>query len=190
MTEAEKIEFNKVLELKAELEAVAYGDLKKEFESRNIGHVFKPGTKKEVLITLAIEALTAKKVVEGSDEVEANGITGTEGIVSTLTPEQRDKEIKEANGGAEFSEEHVMQENSDETHSVGKEFVNQEFEEKPELVIEGEPKYSREVIEENLGILAATLKVCTEESRKAVFDKQELLLAHLAHLDKWEKENK
>ena len=178
MSEAEKIEFNKVVELKAELEAVAYGDLKKEFEARKIGHVFKPGTKKEVLITLAVEALTAKNDVATTDTVsgESNDITGTEGIVSTLTPEEADKIIKEQKEG--------------EPHNVGKEFDNQEFEQKPEIIIEGEPKYTREVIEENLGILAATLKVCTEDSRKKVFDKQEYLLAHLAYLDKWEKENK
>jgi hypothetical protein len=194
MSEAEKIEFNKVVELKAELEAVAYGDLKKEFETRKIGHVFKPGTKKEVLITLAVEALTAKNDVAATDTVsgESNDITGTEGIVSTLTPEDADKIIKEQNGGVEFSEDYVKPEVSKEgePHNVGKEFDNQEFEQKPEIIIEGEPKYTREVIEENLGILAATLKVCTEDSRKKVFDKQEYLLAHLAYLDKWEKENK
>lgn len=178
MREAEKIEFNKVVELKAELEAVAYGDLKKEFETRKIGHVFKPGTKKEVLITLAVEALTAKNDVATTDAVsgESNDITGTDGIFASLSTEKIDMEIKEQNGG--------------EPHSVGKEFANQEFEQKPEIIIEGEPKYTREVIEENLGILAATLKVCTEDSRKKVFDKQEYLLAHLAYLDKWEKENK
>lgn len=164
MSEAEKIELNKVLELKSELEAVAYGDLKKEFAKRGIENVFKPGTKKEVLIAMAVEALTNSVVPDAplkeADEIEV--------------------EFTEVGSEEQFNEPHGVADGAEE----------KEFEQKDELVIEGEPLYSREVIEENLNILAATLKVCTEYSKKAVFDKQEFLLAHLAYLDKWEKENK
>ena len=180
MSEAEKLEVAKVAEVKAELELVAYGDLKKEFEARGIQNVFKPGTKKEVLITLAIEALFKKDVpadaVVETPKVET-GVVDTaaaENIVvsgaETVTPKA--DEVVEP-----------VAPKADETVEVEKE---PEFEKVEKLVITGEPLYTREVIEENLGILAATLRVCTEASRKEIFDKQENLLAHLEYLNKWE----
>ncbi len=178
MSEAEKLEVAKVAEVKAELELVAYGDLKKEFEARGIQNVFKPGTKKEVLITLAIEALFKKDAVVETPKVET-GVVDTaaaENIVvngaETVTP-KADEVVEPV---APKDDETVEDEKEKEP----------EFEKVEKLVITGEPLYTREVIEENLGILAATLRVCTEASRKEIFDKQENLLAHLEYLNEWE----
>lgn len=178
MSEAEKLEVAKVAEVKAELELVAYGDLKKEFEARGIPNVFKPGTKKEVLITLAIEALFKKDAVVETQKVETSVVdtAAAENIVvngaETVTP-KADEVVEPV---APKDDETVEDEKEKEP----------EFEKVEKLVITGEPLYTREVIEENLGILAATLRVCTEVSRKEIFDKQETLLAHLEYLNEWE----
>ena len=178
MSEAEKLEVAKVAEVKAELELVAYGDLKKEFEARGIQNVFKPGTKKEVLITLAIEALFKKDAVVDTPKVETSVVdtAAAENIVvsGAETVTTKADEVVEP-----------VAPKADETVEVEKE-KEVEFEKVEKLVITGEPLYTREVIEENLGILAATLRVCTEASRKEIFDKQENLLAHLEYLNEWE----
>ena len=178
MSEAEKLEVAKVAEVKAELELVAYGDLKKEFEARGIQNVFKPGTKKEVLITLAIEALFKKDAVVETQKVET-------GVVDTAAAENI--VVNGAETVTTKADEVVepVAPKADETVEVEKE-KEPEFEKVEKLVITGEPLYTREVIEENLGILAATLRVCTEASRKEIFDKQENLLAHLEYLNEWE----
>ena len=182
MSEAEKLEVAKVAEVKAELELVAYGDLKKEFEARGIQNVFKPGTKKEVLITLAIEALFKKDVPE--DAVVETPKVET-GVVDTAAAENI--VVNGAETVTTKADEVVepVAPKADETVEVEKE-KEPEFEKVEKLVITGEPLYTREVIEENLGILAATLRVCTEASRKEIFDKQENLLAHLEYLNEWE----
>jgi hypothetical protein len=66
----QQIEVQKALDLRKELEAIPYGDMKKEFTALGIEKVFTPGTKKEVLISRAIAALEKLEKAPIVEEVE------------------------------------------------------------------------------------------------------------------------
>lgn len=108
-------------------------------------------------------------------------ITGTEGIVSTLTLEEADKIIKEANGGVEFSEDVVIsQENlgdstvenpENSVEVVEEEVVSEEY--VPEII--DETLYSEEDLVENIEICQANTYQALPETRTKLLRKIEAL---------------
>lgn len=108
-------------------------------------------------------------------------ITRTEGIVSTLTPEEAGKIIKEANGGLGFSEDVVIsQENlgdstvenpENSVEVVEEEVVSEEY--VPEII--DETLYSEEDLVENIEICQANTYQALPETRIKLLRKIEAL---------------
>lgn len=108
-------------------------------------------------------------------------ITGTEGIVSNLTPEEADKIIKEANGGVEFSEDAVISEENlgdstvenpeNSVEVVEEEVVSGEY--VPEII--DETLYSEEDLVENIEICQANTYQALPETRIKLLRKIEAL---------------
>ena len=57
--------------LKEELTAIRYNDLKAKFQEMGIGEVFKPGVKKVVLIQQAVDIIEKKQELVQSEVIEA-----------------------------------------------------------------------------------------------------------------------
>ena len=90
------IEVQKAVDLRKELEAIPYGDMKKEFTALGIEKVFTPGTKKDVLIARAIEAL--EKLAEPAIIEEVEEVMKKEVLTSALIvplDEENDEVIEE-----------------------------------------------------------------------------------------------
>jgi hypothetical protein len=156
----EQIEVQKALDLKAELEAIPYGDMKKEFIALGIGEAFTPGTKKETLVAIAIAALEKLDTIANIE----TGL-GLEPSAEVIAAVAEVVEVVEVVEVAEIAETIVPEE-------VG------------ELV---KPIYSREVILENLHNIRLAIPNSIDIHKIVLVGKQDMLVKMLKDLDEWEK---
>lgn len=160
-----QIEVQKALDLRAELDAIPYGDMKKEFIALGIGDAFTPGTKKDTLVAIAIAALEKLDTIaalegkEISTEVEEVEVIIEEVVVPVLV------------------ETPII----DVITDVEVEIVSVE---PVELV---KPVFSREVIMENLHNIGLALPQSIDIHKIVLVEKQDMLVKMLKDLDEWEK---
>jgi hypothetical protein len=156
----EQIEYQRALDQKLELEAVAYGDLKEKFTELGIPEVWHQGKKKVDLINLALQRLEEVKAIE------AKGIDLSDPIVKSKLEEEKEKELIT---DASFKEIEVVEE------IVIDESQTKEEDTKEKVA----HNYTKEEIEENLELIICNLYQATPLHRTLLFEKQAELLIML-----------
>lgn len=167
----EQIEVQKALDLRKELEAIPYSDMKKEFTALGIGDSFTPGTKKETLVSIAIAALEKLDAIEA---LKAKGESVIEPISAEIIEEKAvilEEIVVKSDEIAVKSDEIAVK--SDEKATI----------EPSELV---KPIYSREVIMENLHNIGLVIPQSIDIHKIVLVEKQDKLVQMLKDLDAWE----
>lgn len=182
MDALEQIEYNKALELKEKIEGFKYHEMKQEFEKMGIGEVFKPGMKKELLVSAALVALEQLNSTGTIPEVEKD-IQELDTVNSVVVIEEK----QELSTEEEKSEIITISETISEIEVVEPIVLQKQYiviEEKAILV--EKPQYSREVIEENLELIQCSLHQALPTTRIMLFEKQAKLLLMLDQWDEYE----